>query len=85
MALDPKIEELRRLRDKAKQGGGEARIQKQHDKGKMTARERLDILLDPGSFHEVDAFVVHRETNFGMGEKASAWRQRCDWLGNNQW
>ncbi|HQA69072.1 MAG TPA: acyl-CoA carboxylase subunit beta, partial [Aggregatilineales bacterium] len=50
----------------AKQGGGEERIRRQHERGKMTARERLDVLLDPGSFHELDMFVVQRETNFGM-------------------
>lgn len=64
--LDPKIEQLRAMREKAQQGGGAARIERQHDKGKLTARERLEILLDPNSFHEVDAFVVQRETNFGM-------------------
>src|SRR5690606_10435162 len=42
------------------------RVEKQHRSGKLTARERLDLLLDPGSFREVDAFVVHRERNFGM-------------------
>ncbi|MCI0396240.1 MAG: methylmalonyl-CoA carboxyltransferase [Chloroflexi bacterium] len=50
-------------------GGGEGRIQKQREAGKMTARERIDLLLDKGSFREIDAFVTHRETNFGMGEK----------------
>jgi acetyl-CoA carboxylase carboxyltransferase component len=66
MTHDPKIEELRALREQSKQGGGEARVKRQHDRGKMTSRERLDILLDPGSFHELDAFVVQRERNFGM-------------------
>jgi acetyl-CoA carboxylase carboxyltransferase component len=67
--VDPKIEELRRLKEEAKLGGGEKRIQRQHDRGKLTARERLELLLDPGSFRETDAFVTHRETNFGMDEK----------------
>ena len=66
MTLDPKIEELRALKAKAREGGGEARIKRQHEKGKLTARERLDLLLDPGSFRELDAFVIHRERNFGM-------------------
>jgi acetyl-CoA carboxylase carboxyltransferase component len=66
MTHDPKIEELRALKEQSKQGGGEARVKRQHDRGKMTSRERLDILLDPGSFHELDAFVVQRERNFGM-------------------
>ncbi|MEB2289008.1 MAG: acyl-CoA carboxylase subunit beta [Anaerolineae bacterium] len=49
-------------------GGGPDRVEKQHKSGKLTARERLDLLLDPGSFRETDAFVVHRERNFGMDE-----------------
>ncbi|MEJ2148533.1 MAG: acyl-CoA carboxylase subunit beta [Chloroflexota bacterium] len=63
---DPKILELRALKERSKQGGGEDRIQRQHDRGKLTARERLDLLLDPGSFNELDPFVVQRERNFGM-------------------
>ena len=47
-------------------GGGKKRIQKQHDKGKLTARVRLDILLDRGSFTELDIFVQHRSNDFGM-------------------
>lgn len=61
-----KIKELIELRSKAKLGGGEKRIQAQHDKGKYTARERIEILLDKGSFEEFDMFVEHRCTNFGM-------------------
>ncbi len=60
------IEKLVERRAKARQGGGEKRIQAQHSKGKLTARERLDLLLDPGSFEEYDMFVQHRCTNFGM-------------------
>ncbi len=60
------IEELRQLRAKSQQGGGEERIAKQKSVGKMTARERIDLLLDKGSFREIDAFVLHRETNFDM-------------------
>src|SRR5690554_4941618 len=66
MTEDPKLQELRARKEAAKQGGGEERIRRQHERGKMTARERLDILLDPGSFRELDMFVVQRETNFGM-------------------
>jgi acetyl-CoA carboxylase carboxyltransferase component len=66
MTFDPKIEQLRAMKRQAMQGGGEARVQRQHDRGKMTARERVDLLLDPGSFRELDAFVVQRERNFGM-------------------
>ena len=66
MTISPKIEELRAKRAESQLGGGEARIQRQHDKGKKTARERLDILLDPGTFREVDAFVHHHNTKFGL-------------------
>ncbi len=50
-------------------GGGEKRIQRQHDKGKLTARERLSLLLDPNSFHEIDAFVTHRSSAFGLEDQ----------------
>jgi propionyl-CoA carboxylase beta chain len=63
---------LRRLEAKraaARLGGGAARIEAQHAKGKLTARERLDVLLDPGSFEEWDMFVEHRSDDFGMGEQ----------------
>ena len=63
---NPKIEQLNEMRLKSAAGGGTARVEKQHKAGKLTARERLDLLLDPGSFREIDAFVVHRERNFGM-------------------
>lgn len=71
MADTPKIEQdlieqLHEKRTESMMGGGEARIEKQHAAGKMTARERLDLLLDPGSFREMDAFVVHRSHDFGM-------------------
>ncbi len=61
--LNAKLEEMER---RAHLGGGEARIQKQHDQGKWTARERLDALLDPGSFVELDKFVSHQCREFGM-------------------
>lgn len=66
MPENGKVERLQKLREEAKKGGGEARIQKQHDKGKLTARERIDILLDKGSFEEIDAFVTHRSQAFGL-------------------
>ncbi len=66
---DPKAEKLIELREQARMGGGEARIEKQRQQGKMTARERIEVLLDRGSFHEIDSFVEHRETNFGMDKK----------------
>ena len=64
-----KIKELVELREKARLGGGEKAIQKQHEKGKYTARERIAMLLDEGSFEETDMFVTHRCTNFGMEKK----------------
>ena len=62
----PKIDQLRQLRDQSRAGGGEERVKRQHDSGRNTARERLDILLDPGSFRELDAFVSHRSRDFGL-------------------
>jgi acetyl-CoA carboxylase carboxyltransferase component len=64
-----KLEELRRLKAQAVQGGGTKRIDAQHRKGKLTARERLDLLLDPGSFQELDMFALHRATDFGLAEQ----------------
>src|ERR1700704_1740136 len=61
-----KIEHLRELREQARLGGGERRIEAQHAKGKLTARERLDLLLDQGTFVEIDRFVTHRSTSFGL-------------------
>ena len=63
---EDKIKELVERRAAAKMGGGEKRIEAQHQKGKLTARERLALLLDKGSFEEFDMFVQHRCTNFGM-------------------
>jgi acetyl-CoA carboxylase carboxyltransferase component len=63
------IERLRKLRDEAKLGGGTERIQQQHARGKLTARERLQLLLDPGSFVEFDAFVTPRAGDFGMDQQ----------------
>ena len=66
---DPRLEQMRRRYDQAQNGGGEERVAKQHAAGKLTARERLDLLLDPGSFQELDALVVHRSHDFGMDEQ----------------
>jgi len=60
------IERLRAMRAESRLGGGQQRIDQQHARGKLTARERLDLLLDPGSFVEFDAFVVHRSSDFGL-------------------
>ena len=64
-----RIQELIELRKKARIGGGDKAIDKQHEKGKLTARERIALLLDEGSFEEMDMFVEHRCTNFGMEKK----------------
>jgi acetyl-CoA carboxylase carboxyltransferase component len=63
---EERIARLQRMRAEATQGGGPVRVERQHAWGKLTARERLELLLDPGSFQELDAFVVHRATEFGL-------------------
>ena len=68
MGTAEKITELQNRRAAIEQGGGEAKIQKQHDENKLTARERILYFLDEGSFIEVDAFVKHRCTEFKMAE-----------------
>jgi acetyl-CoA carboxylase carboxyltransferase component len=71
MAPRPETERLRELRAEAQLGGGEQRIEQQHSRGKLTARERLELLLDPDSFVEFDAFVTHRATDFGLDKQRS--------------
>jgi len=66
---DPRILELRELRAKARAGGGDDRIAKQHAKGKLTARERIELLLDPGSFVELEAFAVQQQDPLGLGDE----------------
>ena len=68
-ATDQKREELWRKREEAKLGGGQRRIEAQHRRGKLTARERIVLLLDEGSFEELDPFVVHRSTEFGLADQ----------------
>ena len=63
------IKKLVEKRATARLGGGEKAIEKQHAKGKLTARERIELLLDKGSFEEMDMFKLHRCTNFGMEKK----------------
>jgi acetyl-CoA carboxylase carboxyltransferase component len=69
MSQNPKLEQLRKLKERARLGGGPTRIEAQHKRGKLTARERIELLLDKGSFRELDMFVTHRTTGFGMEEK----------------
>jgi acetyl-CoA carboxylase carboxyltransferase component len=70
MAFEQKIKELLDKRSEAKLGGGQKGIDKQHEQGKLTARERIALLLDEGSFEEFDMFVTHRCTNFDMQKKS---------------
>jgi acetyl-CoA carboxylase carboxyltransferase component len=67
--VDLKRDELARRRDEAKLGGGQRRIDAQHERGKLTARERVDLLLDEGTFEELDVFVEHRSTEFGLADQ----------------
>ena len=69
MTQETPLQRLRRMRELTLEGGGPERIAAQHKKGKLTARERLDFLLDEGSFVELDRFVTHRCTDFGMQEQ----------------
>ncbi len=69
MSHNEKEERLFQLRKESRKGGGEDRIKKQHEKGKLTARERIDLLLDKNSFEEIDAFVTHRSSAFGLEDQ----------------
>ncbi len=69
MSMQDKLKRLAALAAEAEQGGGPGRLETQHTKGKLSARERLDLLLDEGSFVELDRFVVHRSGDFGLGDQ----------------
>lgn len=69
MLIEQKIQELLDKRAQARLGGGEKRIASQHEKGKYTARERIAMLLDEGSFEEFDMFLTHRTTDFGLDKQ----------------
>lgn len=69
MTMREKLDLLERRIAESEQGGGAARLKAQHDKGKLSARERLDLLLDEGTFVELDRFVVHRSTDFGLEDQ----------------
>ena len=69
MTPDDKLEKLVKLKDQGRLGGGSKSIERQHAKGKLTARERIDLLLDPGTFNELDPFVTHRATDFGLKDR----------------
>jgi propionyl-CoA carboxylase beta chain len=72
MGSNQALEELERRKRESELGGGEARIRKQHESGKLTARERIGLLFDAGSFHELDQLVVHRSNDFGMDRQRVA-------------
>jgi propionyl-CoA carboxylase beta chain len=69
MTDNPKIQRLRELKAQSRLGGGKERIETQHKKGRMTAHERIDLLLDKGSFREIDAFIQHRTHDFGLDKQ----------------
>ncbi|MGI9665493.1 MAG: acyl-CoA carboxylase subunit beta [Acidimicrobiia bacterium] len=69
MSTEENIERLRALREKSRQPDNQRAVERQHDAGKLTARERIELLLDKGSFQEIDPFVQHHETNFGIDQK----------------
>src|SRR5260370_14139907 len=69
MSLEQRLEELEKRKRESELGGGEARIERQHREGKLTARERIGLLFDPGSFQELDQLVVHRSTDFDMDKQ----------------
>jgi methylmalonyl-CoA carboxyltransferase 12S subunit len=67
--MEERIEALRQTRERLRQGGGAERLAKQKEQGKLTARERIDALVDPGSFEEIGLFAQHRQVNFGLAGK----------------
>src|ERR1700735_5298965 len=69
MSYEEKLEHLRRMNAEAEEGGGAERREREHKAGKLSARERIDFLLDEGTFEETDKFVTHRATDFGMAEQ----------------
>ena len=80
----PFLTQVEARRAEARLGGGQKRIDAQHAKGKLTARERLDVLLDEGSFEEYDMYVTHRAADFGMAEPEGRRRRRRHRLGHDQ-
>ena len=67
--MDQNLEALAEMREQSQQGGGQGRIDQQHSRGKLTARERLAKLMDEGTFSELDPFVTHRITDFGLADR----------------
>ncbi len=69
MSIEDKLKNLAKMREQAMQGGGPKRIEAQHAKNKFTARERIGLLFDTGTFEEIDAFVMHRTSDFGLDKE----------------
>ena len=69
MTIEDKLNNLAKMREQACQGGGAKRIESQHAKKKLTARERINLLFDPGTFEEIDTFVMHRTSDFGLDKE----------------
>jgi propionyl-CoA carboxylase beta chain len=69
MSNEERLKKLLEMKDQARLGGGLKRIEAQHERGKLTARERIDILLDPGTFEELDQLMIHRATEFGLDKQ----------------
>lgn len=69
MTMEEKLAELARMREASRAGGGDAAIERQHSRGKLTARERINLLLDPDSFMELGAFVTHNTSEFGLADR----------------
>ncbi len=69
MTIEEKLNNLAKMREQALQGGGAKRIESQHAKNKLTARERINLLFDPGTFEEIDTFVMHRTSDFGLDKE----------------
>jgi len=69
MSIEEKLKNLAKMREQAMQGGGAKRIESQHAKNKLTARERIGLLFDPGTFEEIDTFVMHRTSDFGLDKE----------------
>ncbi|MBI4287181.1 MAG: acyl-CoA carboxylase subunit beta [Chloroflexi bacterium] len=69
MSIEEKLQKLQQMREQALQGGGPQRVKAQHDRGKLSARERIDLLMDKGTFQELDALVLHRSTEFGLADQ----------------
>ena len=72
MSIEEKLKKLEEMNERAQLGGGEARSERQHAAGKLTARERIERILDPGTFQEVSPYIKHRHSGFGLEKQRHA-------------